>query len=82
MEYDNTNSGALFRNNKRANERAPEFTGNINVDGVEKRIAAWVKESRAGNKFFSIKVSDPIVAGEDNPKPKPQDDPVDEEIPF
>lgn len=81
MEYDNTNSGVLFRNDKRGNEKAPEYTGNINVDGVEKRIAAWIKESKAGKKFFSIKVSDPIVAGENKSQTK-SEDPVDEEPPF
>jgi len=81
MEYDNTNSGVLFRNDKRGNEKAPEYTGNINVDGVEKRIAAWIKESKAGKKFFSIKVSDPIVAGENKSQAK-SEDPIDEEPPF
>jgi len=77
-EYDNTNSGVLFRNDKKTSEKAPEYTGKINVDGVDKEIAAWVKESKAGKKFFSIKVSEPYKKEESSSTPA--DD--DSEIPF
>ena len=33
-----------------------EYTGTLNVDGVEFFMDAWVKESRAGKKFFSGKI--------------------------
>ena len=58
MTYDNTNRGALFRNEKKENDKQPDYTGKINVDGVDKRLAAWVSESKAGKKYFSIRVSD------------------------
>jgi hypothetical protein len=57
-EYDNTNSGALFRD-ENATGNQPEYTGKINVDGKDMRLAAWVKESsNTGKKFFSIRVSE------------------------
>jgi len=59
MAYDNTNSGMLARNERRMNDRQPEYSGSINVDGVEYWISAWVKEGKPGGKmegkkFFSL----------------------------
>ena len=56
MKYDNTNRGALFPNDKKGNEKRPDMTGDINVEGVEYRVSAWKKSSKAGNNFLSISV--------------------------
>lgn len=77
-EYDNTNSGVLFRNENKKSEKAPEYTGKINVDGVDKELAAWVKESKSGKKFFSIRVSEPY----EKAAPAAKEDPIEEEVPF
>lgn len=54
-EYDNTNTGALFKNNRRTSPTQPEWNGSSNIEGVEYWINAWVKESKKdGSKFFSI----------------------------
>lgn len=52
MDYDNTNRFTLFRNKDRKTDASPEYSGSINVDGVEYRLSAWVKEGQNG-KFFS-----------------------------
>ena len=46
-------SGVLSRNDKRHNDRQPEYRGECTIDGVAYRISAWVKEGRTG-KFFSM----------------------------
>ena len=44
-EYDNTNRGAMFVNSyKEEGDNRPDFTGNVNVDGVD-NICIRVKES-------------------------------------
>ena len=48
----------LFKNNKTTNN-APEYTGEIMVNGKKMRLAAWVKEGKSG-KFFSGKMSKPM----------------------
>jgi hypothetical protein len=41
-DYDNTNRGALFRNNDKTeeNEKWPDYRGNINVNGTEYWLSA------------------------------------------
>jgi len=64
MSYDNTNTGAIFKNEKKADNH-PDYKGKINVDGVDKEIALWVKTSKDGTKqFFSVKISAPFVKDE------------------
>ena len=49
------NSGALFANDKRENDRQPTHTGQCVIDGKPYFMDAWVKEGRDGKRrFFSI----------------------------
>lgn len=57
-EYDNTNRGALFPNDKDGNDKRPDFTGTVNVDGRELRLAAWKAEAKSGTKYLQLKVSE------------------------
>jgi hypothetical protein len=58
MNYDNTNSGAIFKNDKKS-DKHPDYSGKINVEGKEYEIALWVKDGKNG-KFFSAKLSEPF----------------------
>jgi len=78
-QYDNTNSGALFANDKRKTDKHPTHTGSLNVDGREYWLSAWVKESKGGKRFFSLAVK-PKEEQKETPEP-PADD-FDDEIPF
>ena len=53
MEYDNTNRGVLFTNKKK-NEKQPDFTGQINIEGKEWEISGWKKTSAKGTEFTSL----------------------------
>jgi hypothetical protein len=55
--YDNTNSGVMFKNDKKGNEKAPDYKGKVNIEGKDKDIAGWIREGKSG-KFISIKISD------------------------
>jgi hypothetical protein len=52
--------GSLFKNDKKNNEKSPEYTGNIFVNGKEMRLSAWVKDGKSG-KFLSIQISEKIT---------------------
>ena len=68
MNFDNTNRGVLFPNDKKGNEKRPDFTGDLNVDGVEYRLSAWKKASKQGNNFLSISIQ--LKEGQKAPPPK------------
>ena len=55
QQYDNTNRGVLFKNDRREKDTHPEYNGTINVGGVDYWLSAWVKDGRKG-KFFSLSV--------------------------
>ena len=85
-EYDNNLRGALFKNNKRTEERQPEYTGNCEINGEEFWVSAWVKESKNGQKFFSMaytpkeqKVTPSVTPVTSNVTTETS---VDDEIPF
>ena len=60
MEYDNTNRGVLFRNETSTPEnKQPYMTGKLNVEGKDLQLAGWMKESKNGKKFLSLKVQEP-----------------------
>ena len=48
------NSGALFRNAKKSEEKHPNATGDAMIGGVMYRISSWMKETKAGDKFQSL----------------------------
>lgn len=57
MTYDNTNRGVLRKNDRKEKDTHPEYKGNINVDGQEYWLSAWVKEhENMGGKYFSLSV--------------------------
>jgi len=82
--YDNTNTGSLFKNDKGDNEKRPDYKGSVNVDGVEYWLSAWIRTAgdnskRAGEKFMSLKLE--AKEQQSAPPPKPQAA-VDQSIPF
>jgi hypothetical protein len=73
------NSGVLFANDKKDNEKAPNYKGNMMVDGQEYWLSAWVKEGKNG-KFLGLAVS-PRDAQPPASKPMPKN--LDDDlIPF
>lgn len=82
-DFDNTNTWALFKNDKRdEGSKQPEYRGTLNVNGEEFEIAAWVRESKKdGKKFFSGTVKPPYKKPEEAPA-REMRDVMDDEIPF
>ena len=64
------NYGALFKNDKKSNDNQPDYTGKVNVEGADYNIAGWMKESKAGNTYLSLKVSDVTANFEKKDLPK------------
>jgi hypothetical protein len=54
-EYDNTNRGVLFKNSTKKSDKHPDYSGSINVGGVDHFLDAWIKEGQKG-KFMSLSI--------------------------
>lgn len=67
------NTGSIFKNDKKSNDKQPDYNGKINVDGKEKQIALWIKEGKNG-KYFSVAISEPYVKPETTATIKPSED--------
>lgn len=85
-DYDDTNRGALFRNDKKQSEKHPDYRGSVNVDGVEYWVSSWIKTSKRGEKFMSLSFTAKEPAADpESLKPVEIPDlakPFDDEIPF
>lgn len=57
-DFDNTNRGVLFKNDKKESDKHPDYTGTINVHGQEFRLAAWIRDAKSGTKYMSLSVSE------------------------
>ena len=59
MSYDNTNRGAIWKNEKKETEKHPDFKGDLNIDGVIYNVSAWKRKPDANPKapLLSFSVS-------------------------
>jgi len=61
-DYDNTNRGSIWKNDKKETDKHPDFTGSLNVDGKEYWVSAWKRKPDANDKApvlsFTVKAKD------------------------
>jgi len=75
-QYDNNMSGVLFKNDKKGNEKRPDYRGTAVINGVDLNISAWLKASKkTGDKFLSLRFESKTAA-------PPKRAPVMDETPF
>ncbi len=62
--YDNTNRGQIWKNEKKEKDTHPDFTGSLNVGGVEYWVSGWKRKADANPKApalsFSIKPKEEV----------------------
>lgn len=86
--YDNTNSGALFKNNRREKSTHPEFTGKLNVGGVEYYLNGWRKTPEGRDPFISLSIkkikpkTDALASGAGAGAAASATAKLDDEVPF
>ena len=87
-EYENTNKGVLFKNDKKESDKHPDYKGSINVDGRELWLSAWVRNGKNG-KLLSLAVTPKEAKGKTMPAAKlsargvgSRNDDMSDEIPF
>ena len=85
-QYDNTNRGAMFKNNDKRDDRSPDYRGTLDVDGNEYWISGWIKTAGAaaknpGAKFLSVSIQ-PKDESKETKRTGIVDDIEDIDIPF
>lgn len=67
-------SGSIFKNDRKYSDKHPDYTGTMRgLDGIEYRVALWVKEGKKG-KFFSLSQSE--ITTPNTTKEEPNFDPL------
>lgn len=91
MSYDNTNRGAIWKNDDKQDEKHPDFKGSLNVNGVDYWVSAWKRKEGAAAKApalsFNIKPKEGTRPANERDKPagggaaRIKDD-MNDDIPF
>lgn len=85
MPFDPLNRGVLFPNDKKGNPARPDFTGVANVDGVDYRMALWLKlndKKEIERMSLNFQLKDAQRPAPSKPAAKPAAEPfVDDELP-
>ncbi len=84
MSYElKPNTFSAFVNDKKGNEKKPDWTGKINIDGKEKRVAVWKRKSASGIEYLSGTIEEPFKPAE---QPQAVEETITEavadEVPF
>lgn len=83
MAYDPTNRGTLSRNNRKTEDRHPDFTGQLNVEGTDYWLSGWVQERKDGSgKFFSLSIRKKDTDRRPPPKPTGGIAEMPDDVPF
>ena len=77
MTYDNSNRGALWKNDNKKSDKHPNLRGTAEINGVQYWVSAWT--SNEGGKKPLVSLS--FQVKEDKPAAIPTDD-FDEDLPF
>ena len=74
MAYDNTNTGILGKNERKTDEKHPDITGSIDVEGKSYWLDGWRRESKKdGKPFYSMRVRPKDAARTTGNKAPPAD---------
>ena len=84
MQYDNSNRGAIFKNEDKKQDNHPDYKGSLDVNGVDLWVSGWIKTSeKTGKKFMSLSVkpkeSAPVQKAS---KPSSWFDDMGDDVPF
>jgi len=53
------NTGSMFNNGYKSEDKHPDMTGTVNVEGIVKQVAAWRNTTDSGKEYLSLRFSDP-----------------------
>lgn len=78
-KYDERGRGALWKNEKKTNDKQPDFTGSyVDHDGVGWWLSGWKRKEGDGPRSPALKISTQRKDG----KPRKGNDDMDNAVPF
>lgn len=77
-DYDNKNSGVLFKNDRKKTPNQPDYTGSAEANHQEFWISAWVREGKKG-KYLSLAFTPKESKSNVD---EPSEEPTEDLIPF
>ena len=80
-EYNDLNRVAIFPVKEKTNEKGPDFTGNLDADGVKFRVSLWKTESKSGLKYLSGSIQKIEETSYTNTQPSKEGEEL-EDVPF
>ena len=85
-KFDETNRGAIWKNEKKETDKYPDFTGSINVDGHDYWLSGWKRTPDASPKSpamkFTVKRKDGKPQQQASAPRRPARDEMSDEIPW
>lgn len=76
-QYDNTNRGALWINDRKQSDKHPDLSGSINIDGKDYWISGWTKKPGSNPRAPEVSVSvRPVEEKQVNAQRAEQPDPA------
>jgi len=80
-QYDNNNTGALFKNLKKTSEKDADYSGESEINNQKYMVWARIKQSKAGVTYMSLSYA-PKTGGAVQTKTVTPVVEVDDNIPF
>ena len=92
-DFDNTNRGAVWKNEDKQSEKHPDFKGSINIEGVEYWVSGWRRKAGANPKSPALSLSVTMkeskapqinnqMQQQQQPQHSPADESWDDDMPF
>lgn len=79
------NTFSLFENDKKGNDKAPDYKGKGKVSGVEVKVAVWKRTSQSGVEYLSGSIEEvvkPDMPQAEPEKTEPQPEAIGDDLPF
>lgn len=83
MAYElKNNTFSLFENDKKGNDKSPDWRGKALIGGKEMRIAIWKRKSASGIEYLSGSIEEPFKPATEPAKEETITEAVADEVPF
>lgn len=67
-------TGSMFQNTNKKSESAPDYKGELNLDGKIIRLAGWITTSKNGSQYLKLKKDDYTPSNAATAAPAASDD--------